>query len=39
MDNLLSPWSLSGDQLISGLSPATKLQMIASDDIGRWADE
>jgi len=37
MENLLSPMFLNGDKLISALKPATKLQMIASDDIGRFA--
>jgi len=37
MENLLSPSFLNGDKLVSTLKPATKLQMIASDDIGRFA--
>ena len=37
MDNLLSPGFLNGDKLVSALKPTTKLQMIASDDIGRFA--
>jgi uncharacterized protein YbjT (DUF2867 family) len=36
MENLLSPWSLSGDKLTMGLSPNTKMQMIAVDDIGKF---
>lgn len=36
MENLLSPWSLNGDKLAMGLSPNVKLQMIGSDDIGRF---
>ena len=36
MENLLSPWSLSGDKLVMGLSPDVKLQMIAADDIGKF---
>ena len=36
MENLLSPWSLSGDKLAMGLAPNTKLQMIAADDIGKF---
>jgi uncharacterized protein YbjT (DUF2867 family) len=36
MENLLSPWSLTGDKLTMGLSPQRKLQMIAADDIGRF---
>jgi uncharacterized protein YbjT (DUF2867 family) len=37
MENLVSPWFLQGDKLVTALRPATKLQMIASDDIGRFA--
>ena len=37
MENLLAPWSLNGDKLMMALQPATKLQMIASDDIGKFA--
>jgi uncharacterized protein YbjT (DUF2867 family) len=37
MENLLSPWTLLGDKLVSWTAPATKLQMIAVDDIGRFA--
>jgi uncharacterized protein YbjT (DUF2867 family) len=37
MDNLLSPNFLNGDKLVTALKPTTKLQMIASDDIGRFA--
>ncbi|HZF48579.1 MAG TPA: NmrA/HSCARG family protein [Polyangiaceae bacterium] len=36
MENLLSPMFLQGDSLLSPLSPATKLQMVAVDDIGRF---
>src|SRR5882762_3471942 len=36
MENLLTPWSLAGDKLTFGLSPYTKLQMIAADDIGKF---
>jgi uncharacterized protein YbjT (DUF2867 family) len=36
MENLLSPWSLQGDKLTSGVAPTTKLQMIAVDDIGKF---
>ena len=36
MENLLSPWSLRGDKLTSGVAPTTKLQMIAVDDIGKF---
>jgi len=34
MENLLEPYSLQGDTLAWALGPATKLQMIAVDDIG-----
>jgi len=34
MENLLAPYSLQGDSLASALSPHTKLQMIAVEDIG-----
>jgi uncharacterized protein YbjT (DUF2867 family) len=34
MENLLAPFSLSGDTLSAGVEPGTKLQMIAVDDIG-----
>ncbi len=37
MENLVSPWFLQGDALVTALRPTTKLQMIASDDIGRFA--
>lgn len=36
MENLVSPWFLHGDALITAMKPDTKLQMIASDDIGRF---
>ena len=36
MENLLSPWFLNGDKLTTSLKPETKLQMIASDDIGKF---
>ena len=35
MENLPSPWFLNGDNLCAALAPATKLQMIAVDDIGK----
>ncbi|MDX2051793.1 MAG: NmrA/HSCARG family protein [Polyangiaceae bacterium] len=35
MENLVSPWFLNGDKIFTALKPNTKLQMIASDDIGR----
>src|SRR5471030_122693 len=34
MENVLSPYSLQGSTLAIALSPATKLQMIAVEDIG-----
>lgn len=34
MENLTSPWFLNGDHLVSALDPATRLQMIAVEDIG-----
>jgi uncharacterized protein YbjT (DUF2867 family) len=34
MENLLAPYSLQGATLTSALSPDTKLQMVAVDDIG-----
>ena len=34
MENLLAPYSLSGDTLTAALAPTTRLQMIAVDDIG-----
>jgi uncharacterized protein YbjT (DUF2867 family) len=37
MENLLAPWVLQGDKLIMALQPDTRLQMIAVDDIGRFA--
>ncbi|WP_242343385.1 NmrA/HSCARG family protein [Anaeromyxobacter terrae] len=37
MENLVSPGFLQGDALVTALRPTTKLQMIASDDIGRFA--
>lgn len=36
MENLLSPWFLDGDKLVSTLKPETKLQMIAVEDIGTF---
>ncbi len=37
MENLVSPWFLQGDKLVTAMRPTTKLQMIAVDDIGRFA--
>lgn len=39
MENLLSPWVLNGDKLLAALAPDVSLQMIAVDDIGRFAAE
>jgi uncharacterized protein YbjT (DUF2867 family) len=36
MENLVSPWFLNGDQIVSTLKPTTKLQMIAVKDIGEY---
>ncbi|HVX95512.1 MAG TPA: NmrA/HSCARG family protein [Polyangia bacterium] len=36
MENLLSPWFLNGDKLVTTLPPNLKLQMIAADDIGKY---
>jgi uncharacterized protein YbjT (DUF2867 family) len=36
MENLPSPWFLSGDKLVSALEPTTALQMIAVQDIGQY---
>jgi uncharacterized protein YbjT (DUF2867 family) len=35
MENLPTPWFLHGDKLVAAMDPATRLQMIAVDDIGR----
>jgi len=37
MENLMGSWFLNGDKLYAALDPATKLQMIAVEDIGRFA--
>jgi uncharacterized protein YbjT (DUF2867 family) len=37
MENLLAPWTLQGDKLVMALEPRTRVQMIASDDIGKFA--
>ncbi|MES1171967.1 MAG: NmrA/HSCARG family protein [Bacteroidota bacterium] len=37
MENLASPWFLNGDNLVTAMKPTTKLQMIASADIGKFA--
>ncbi len=36
MENLLSPWFLNGDTLVSALAPETQLQMIAVENIGTF---
>jgi uncharacterized protein YbjT (DUF2867 family) len=36
MENLISPWFLHGDTLITAMKPETVLQMIAVEDIGRF---
>jgi uncharacterized protein YbjT (DUF2867 family) len=36
MENLVSPWFLLGDTLVTALDPATRLQMMAVDDIGKF---
>ena len=37
MENLTSPWFLNGDTIYAAMTPDTTLQMIAVDDIGRYA--
>jgi uncharacterized protein YbjT (DUF2867 family) len=36
MENLLTPYFLNGDRIYSTLDPATTLQMIAVEDVGRF---
>ena len=36
MENLVSPWFLNGDKLVTAMDPKTKLQMIAASDIGKF---
>ncbi len=36
MENLISPWFLNGDKILTAMKPTTKLQMIAADDIGKF---
>ena len=36
MENLLSPWFLNGDKLVSAMALETRLQMIAVEDIGTF---
>jgi len=37
MENLPSAWFLQGDVIMTAMKPTTKLQMIAGDDIGKFA--
>jgi uncharacterized protein YbjT (DUF2867 family) len=37
MENLTSPWFLNGDAMYAAMPPALKLQMIATEDIGKYA--
>ena len=37
MENLTSPWFMNGDTIYAAMKPETTLQMIAVDDIGRYA--
>jgi uncharacterized protein YbjT (DUF2867 family) len=37
MENLTSPWFLNGDTIYAAMNPETRLQMIAVDDVGRYA--
>ena len=37
MENLPTPWFLNGDTVYAGMDPGTVLQMIAAEDIGRYA--
>ena len=37
MENLVSPWFLQGDKLVTALKPETRLQMVAVDDIGKFS--
>jgi uncharacterized protein YbjT (DUF2867 family) len=36
MENLISPWFLQGDKLVTAMKPDTALQMIAVEDVGRF---
>ena len=36
MENLVTPWFLNGDTIYAALDPATVLQMIAVEDIGKY---
>jgi uncharacterized protein YbjT (DUF2867 family) len=37
MENLPSPWFLNDDKLTTALKQETKLQMVASDDVGKFS--
>jgi uncharacterized protein YbjT (DUF2867 family) len=37
MENLTSPWFLNDDKLVTAMKPETSLQMIAVEDVGRFA--
>jgi uncharacterized protein YbjT (DUF2867 family) len=36
MENLISPWFLHGDKLVTAMNPGTVLQMVAVHDIGEY---
>jgi len=36
MENLITPWFLQGDALMTAMKPDTVLQMITVDDVGRY---
>jgi uncharacterized protein YbjT (DUF2867 family) len=36
MENLISPWFLHGDKLVTAMNPGTVLQMVAVRDIGEY---
>jgi uncharacterized protein YbjT (DUF2867 family) len=36
MENLTTPWFLNNDKIYTAMNPATRLQMIAVEDIGRF---
>jgi uncharacterized protein YbjT (DUF2867 family) len=36
MENLVTPWFLNGDTIYAAMDPATVLQMIAVEDIGKY---
>jgi uncharacterized protein YbjT (DUF2867 family) len=37
MENLTSPWFLNDGRIVTAMDPGTRLQMIAAEDIGRFA--